>query len=78
VPKTTTEKGKKHSSGYNGQIYVEVILGPLKKFWQTAEKEISPGMLVVEDGALSHQSIVAKKAQLKLRLTYLISLIHQT
>jgi DDE superfamily endonuclease len=66
VPETTTEKGKKHSGGLNGQKYADqVISGPLKEFWQAAEEEEGPGMLVMEDGVPSHRSIVAKKARVE-------------
>jgi hypothetical protein len=64
VPETTSEKGKKCGGGLNGPRYVDQVLsGPLKEFWQATEKEEGPGILVVEDGAPSHRSVVAKKAR---------------
>ena len=73
VPKTTTEIGKKRGGGLNGPRYVDQVLsGPLKEFWQATEKEEGPGILVVEDGAPSHRSVVAKKARDEAGITNLI------
>ena len=73
VPETTSEKGKKHDGGLNGPRYVDQVLsGPSKDFWQATEKKEGPGILVEEDGAPSHRSIVAKKAQDEAGITNLI------
>jgi hypothetical protein len=67
VPEVTTEKGKKRGGGLNGPRYVKQVLeGPLKDFWRESKAEGNCGMLIVEDGAPSHRSLVAKNARSKI------------
>ena len=67
VPETTTPKGRKTGGGLNGEQYVQQVLeGPLKVFIESLEKERGHPMLVVEDGAPGHRSIVAKHARARL------------
>ena len=69
VPKIMNEKGKKKGRGLDGLKYVKQVLqGPLKDFVVEMRVEWGPNILVLEDGALSHHSKVAAKAQLELGL----------
>lgn len=64
VPETTSKRGRRNGGGLNGPRYVEQILsGPLKEFWEQEEKSTGQKMLIVEDGAPSHRSVVAKCAR---------------
>jgi hypothetical protein len=60
------EKGKKKGGGLDGPKYVKQVLqGPLKDFVAEMKVERGPNILVLEDGAPSHRSKVAAKAQLE-------------
>jgi hypothetical protein len=73
VPETTSKKGQRNGGGLNAPQYVKQILnGPLKEFSEQEEKNMAQKMLIVEDGAPSHQSIVAKHAQIDTGSTNLI------
>lgn len=65
VPETTSKTGRRNGGGLNGPRYVEQILvGPLKEFLEQEEKNMGQKMLIVEDGAPSHRSVVAKHARI--------------
>jgi hypothetical protein len=66
-PAGTTLGRKKGGGGLDGPCYVEQVLnGPLSSFVVLLEKERGHPMLVVEDGAPSHRSVVAKQARMQL------------
>jgi len=65
-PEVTDKNGKKQGGGLslNGPKDVEQVLcGPLVKFVADMKEGKGDGITIVEDGAPSHCSIVAKKAQ---------------
>jgi transposase len=68
----TTSSGRKRRGGLDGTRYVEQVLdGPLITFVTYMEKERGRKMLVVEDGAPAHRSVVAKQARSRLGITNL-------
>lgn len=72
VPETTSKTGRRNGGGLNGPRYVEQILvGPLKEFLEQEEKNMGQKMLIVEDGAPSHRSVVAKHARIDAGFTNL-------
>jgi hypothetical protein len=62
-PGVIDKNGKKQGGGLNGPKYVEQVLcGPLVEFVADMKERKGDRITMVEDGAPSHRSVVAKKA----------------
>lgn len=71
-PPKKDQNGQRKDGGMGGKEYVEQVLhGPLKDFVKEMESRRGCEILVVEDRAPSHKSVLAKAAQNELGIKHL-------